>query len=159
MPPEWECLPRFVSKRLGLHLSSLSLCLRFGSLTQFPSTTDFCCSAIACQGGIAFHAAIFTPSVDVDYTAPKQDSRAAADNRRRGKSYSYTNAALPRAESSNRQAPHFFELLALNGKRLSFGRSHRPFSFLGKKMGGVMGSSVSRCIPPLHEVQLHDSSL
>ena len=159
MPPEWKCLPRFVSKRLGLHLSSLSLCLRFGSLTQFPSTTDFCCSAIACQGGIAFHAAIFTPSVDVDYTAPKQDSRAAADNRRRGKSYSYTNAALPRAGSSNRQAPHFFELLALNGKRLSFGRSHRPFSFSGKKMGGVMGSSVSRCIPPLHEVQLHDSSL
>ena len=159
MPPEWECLPRFVSKRLGLHLSSLSLCLRFGSLTQFPSTTDFCCSAIACQGGIAFHAAIFTPSVDVDYTAPKQDSRAAADNRRRGKSYSNANAASPRAGSSNRQAPHFFELLALNGKRLSFGRSHRPFSFSGKKMGGVMGSSVSRCIPPLHEVQLHDSSL
>ena len=159
MPPEWECLPRFVSKRLGLHLSSLSLCLRFGSLTQFPSTTDFCCSSIACQGGIAFLAAIFAPSVDVDYTAPKQNSRAAADNRRRGKSYSYTNAAFPRAGSSNRQAPHFFELLALNGKRLSFGRSHRPFSFLGKKMGGVMGSSVSRFIPPLHEVQLHDSSL
>ena len=146
MPPEWDCLPRFVSKRLGLHLSSLSLCLRFGSLTQFPSTTDFCCSAIACQGGIAFHAAIFTPSVDVDYTAPKQDSRAAADNRRRGKSYSYTNAALPRAGSSNRQAPHFFELLALNGKRVSFGRAP-PVFFLGKENGGCGLAARRRHLP------------
>ena len=115
MPPEWKCLPSFVSKRLGLLLSSLSLCLRFGSLTQFPSTTDFCCSAIACQGGISFLSAIFAPSVDVDYTAPKQESRAAADDRSRGKSYSSSNAATPRYGQCNRQAPYLFECQSRNG--------------------------------------------
>ena len=48
-----RCLPGVVSKRLGLLLSSLSLCLRFGSLTQSPSTIDFCCFAVACWGGFA----------------------------------------------------------------------------------------------------------
>ena len=42
-----------VSKRLGLLLSSLSLCLRFGSLTQFPPTLDLYRFAIACRGGFA----------------------------------------------------------------------------------------------------------
>ena len=36
-------------------------------------------------------AAICALSIAGDYTAPKQDSRAAADNRSRGKSYSRTN--------------------------------------------------------------------
>ena len=45
------------------------------------------------------------------------------------------NAATPRYGQCNRQALQLFELLACNGKRLSFRRSHRPFSFSGKKMG------------------------
>ena len=48
-----RCLPGLVSKRLGLLLSSLSLCLRFGSLTQFPPTLDLYRFAIACRGGFA----------------------------------------------------------------------------------------------------------
>ena len=48
-----RCLLGVVSKRLGLLLSSLSLCLRFGSLTQFPPTLDLYRFAIACWGGFA----------------------------------------------------------------------------------------------------------
>ena len=48
-----RCLPGVVSKRLGLLLSSLSLCLRFGSLTQFPPALDLYRFAIACRGGFA----------------------------------------------------------------------------------------------------------
>ena len=48
-----RCLPGVVSKRLGLLLSSLSLCLRFVTLTQFPSTTDFHCFVFVCRGGLA----------------------------------------------------------------------------------------------------------
>ena len=48
-----RCLLGVVSKRLGLLLSSLSLCLRFGSLTQFPPTLDLYRFAIACRGGFA----------------------------------------------------------------------------------------------------------
>ena len=47
------CLPGGVAIRLGLLLSSLSLCLRFGSLTQFPPTLDLYRFAIACRGGFA----------------------------------------------------------------------------------------------------------
>ena len=104
MPPEWECLPSSVSKRLDYLLSSLSLCLRFATLTQFPPTSDFRCFAFACQGSIASLAAIFAPSVDGDYTAPEQDSRAAADDRSRGKSYSNTkrgNAARREVQSAS----------------------------------------------------------
>ena len=43
-------------------------------------------------------------------------------------------AATPRAGSSNRQALQLFELLACNGKRLSFGRA-TPVFFLGKENG------------------------
>ena len=150
MPPEWDCLPRFVSKRLGLHLSSLSLCLRFGSLTQFPSTTDFCCSAIACQGGIAFHAAIFTPSVDVDYTAPKQDSRAAADNRSRGKSYSRTNGGerqqYRHAGILIPEVPRSFKPETAN-LSLSLGVPKGPFSF-AKENGPFAPAARRRHIPP-----------
>ena len=104
MPPEWECLPSSVSKRLDYLLSSLSLCLRFATLTQFPPTSDFRCFGFACQGSIASLAAIFAPSVDGDYTAPEQDSRAAADDRSRGKSYSSFkrgNAALWAVQSAS----------------------------------------------------------
>ena len=143
MPPEWECLPSSVSRRLDYLLSSLSLCLRFAALTQFPPTSDFRCFVFACQGSIASLAAIFAPSVDGDYTAPEQDSRAAADDRSRGKSYSSFNAATPRYGQCNRQAPHLFELLARNGKRLSFGRA-TPVFFLGKENGGRITRHLCR---------------
>ena len=61
--------------------------------------------------------------------------RAAADNRSKSDRIAELNAATPRYGQCNRQALQLFELLACNGKRLSFGRSHRPFSFSGKKMG------------------------
>ena len=41
------------SIRFGLLLFSLSLCLRFVTLTQFPSTTDFHCFVFVCRGGLA----------------------------------------------------------------------------------------------------------
>ena len=74
-------------------------------------------------------------------TAAQQRMIEAAANR-----IATPNAATPRYGQCNRQALQLFELLACNGKRLSFGRSHRPFSFSGKKMGGVLCSSVTRCI-------------
>ena len=46
-------LPSSVSKRLDYLLSSLSLCLRFATLTQFPPTLDLYRFAIACRGGFA----------------------------------------------------------------------------------------------------------
>ena len=61
-----RCLLDDVSKRFDFLLSSLSLCLRVGGLTQFPSTLDFINSVVACQGGIAVLAAICAPSVDGD---------------------------------------------------------------------------------------------
>ena len=137
------CLLLFVSKRLDYLLSSLSLCLRFATLTQFPPTSDFRCIDFACQGSIASLAAIFAPSVDGDYTAPEQDSRAAADDRSRGKSYSSFNAATPRYGQCNRQALQLFELLACNGKRLSFGRA-TPVFFLGKENGGRITRHLCR---------------
>ena len=147
MPPEWECLPSSVSKRLDYLLSSLSLCLRFATLTQFPPTSDFRCFAFACQGSIASLAAIFAPSVDGDYTAPEQDSRAAADDRSRGKSYSSFNAATPRYGQCNRQAPHLFELLARNGKRLSFWTGDARFLSRERKWGS---HSCSACGAAFH---------
>ena len=48
----------FVAIRFDFLLSSLSLCLRVGGLTQFPSTLDFINSVVACQGGIAVLAAV-----------------------------------------------------------------------------------------------------
>ena len=41
------------SIRFGLLLFSLSLCLRFVTLTQFPSTTDFHCFVFVCRDGLA----------------------------------------------------------------------------------------------------------
>ena len=128
------CLPSSVSKRLDYLLSSLSLCLRFATLTQFPPTSDFRCFVFACQGSIASRAAIFAPSVDGDYTAPEQDSRAAADDRSRGKSYSSFNAATPRYGQCNRQALQLFELLACNGKTFLLGDLKGAILFHKKRM-------------------------
>ena len=54
------------SIRFGLLLFSLSLCLRFVSLTQSPSTRDLCKFASACRGDFAALAAIYALSVDGD---------------------------------------------------------------------------------------------
>ena len=64
------CLPGGVAIRLGLLLSSLSLCLRFVSLTQSPSTRDLCKFASGCRGDFAALAAIYALSVVGDYTEP-----------------------------------------------------------------------------------------
>ena len=65
MPPECNCLraalPRLVLLYdLTLSYYPLPLCLRFGSLTQFPSTLDLYDLAAACQGGIAALAAVMS---------------------------------------------------------------------------------------------------
>ena len=43
----------FVAIRFDFLLSSLSLCLRFVTITQFPSTTDFHCFVFVCRDGLA----------------------------------------------------------------------------------------------------------
>ena len=48
-----RCLPSDVSKRFGLLLSSLPLCLHVATLTQSPSTIDLFNLIIACQCGLA----------------------------------------------------------------------------------------------------------
>ena len=65
MPPECKYLraasPRLVLLYdLTLSYYPLPLCLRFGSLTQFPSTLDLYDLAAACQGGIAALAAVMS---------------------------------------------------------------------------------------------------
>ncbi len=60
----------FVAIRFDFLLSSLSLCLRFVSLTQSPSTMDLCKFAYACRGDFAALAAIYALSVVGDYTEP-----------------------------------------------------------------------------------------
>ena len=65
-----RCLLDDVSKRFDFLLSSLSLCLRFVSLTQSPSTMDLCKFASACRGDFAALAAIYALSVVGDYTEP-----------------------------------------------------------------------------------------
>ena len=87
-----RCLPGVVSKRLGLLLSSLSLCLRFGSLTQFPPTLDLYRFAIACRGGFAGarRSTHYQDDMHCQMIRLHQNkmSRAAADDRSSGKSYS-----------------------------------------------------------------------
>ena len=54
-----------------------------------------------------------------------------------------SNAATPRYGQCNRQALQLFELLACNGKRLSFGRA-TPVFFLGKENGGRITRHLCR---------------
>ena len=49
-----HCLPGVVSKRLGLLLSPLSLCLRIGSLHQFPSISDILLYFIIVDRSVSF---------------------------------------------------------------------------------------------------------
>ena len=52
------------SIRFGLLLFSLSLCLRFVTLTQSPSTLNFINLAFSCQGGFAALAALMRLVID-----------------------------------------------------------------------------------------------
>jgi len=71
-------------------------------------------------------------------TAAQQRTIGAEANR-----IAASTAATPRAGSSNRQALQLFELLACNGKRLSFGRA-TPVFFLGKENGGRITRHLCR---------------
>ena len=64
-----RCLPGVVSKRLGLLLSSLSLCLRFVSLTQLRSTL-VSTLLLPAKAALLALAAIYALSVVGDYTEP-----------------------------------------------------------------------------------------
>ena len=153
-----RCLPGVVSKRLGLLLSSLSLCLRFGSVTQFPPALDLYRFAIACRGGFAGARRVdctigrkwfdYAPAVRTTENACTVDRRKlgctsarSAERQRMLGAEANRLAKLTRLRRT--QAVAFrrhkgCSSLGLPIKRLSFGRSHRPFSFSGKKMGGVV---------------------
>ena len=163
-----ECLPGVGAKRLGLLLSSLPLCLRFATLTQFPSTSDLCGLTFACQGGIAdarrqkhavipvYHrtyqcgerskAAFRTQSAAVLPSHAPHDSKARLQdvtNRRRF-------MAKPCTPHPIAQRVQSFELQAANVKAFLLD-GHRPFSFPGKKMGGASVQRLRRCKSPRHQ--------
>ena len=69
--------------------------------------------------------------------------RAAADDRSKSNRIATPTAATPRTGQCNRQALQLFELLACNGKRLSFGRA-TPVFFLGKENGGRITRRLCR---------------
>ena len=75
-------------------------------------------------------------------TAAQQRTIGAEANR-----IAASTAATPRAGSSNRQALQLFELLACNGKRLSFGRA-TPVFFLGKENGGRIRAAPAALLSP-----------
>ena len=96
-------------------------------------------------------AAICALSIAGDYTAPKQDSRAAADNRSRGKSYSRTNGGerqqYRHAGSCIPEAKSPFEPKTAN-LSLSLGVPKGPFSFV-KENGPFDSCSAARAAIPL----------
>ena len=126
-----RCLPGVVSKRLGLLLSSLSLCLRFGSLTQFPPTLDLYRFAIACRGGFAGarRSTHYQDDMHCQMIRLHQNkmSRAAADNRSKSNRLVVLNAATPRAGSHLPEAQRPFEPETAN-QSLSLGVPKGPFS-------------------------------
>ena len=91
----------FVAIRFDFLLSSLSLCLRFGSLTQFPPTLDLYRFAIACRGGFAGarRSTHYQDDMHCQMIRLHQNkmSRAAADDRSTLSRIAGINAALPRA--------------------------------------------------------------
>ena len=127
-----RCLLGVVSKRLGLLLSSLSLCLRFVSLTQFPPTLDLYRFAIACWGGFAGarRSTHYQDDMHCQMIRLHQNkmSRAAADDRSSGKSYSNSKRGNAARGQCNRQALQLFELFACN-ESLSLGVPKGVFSF------------------------------
>ena len=96
----------FVAIRFDFLLSSLSLCLRFGSLKQSPSTSDFIDFAIACRGGFAGarRSTHYRNSMRCRWQVIRlhqnKISRAAADNGSTPNRIAELNAAAPRAGSA-----------------------------------------------------------
>ena len=166
-----RCLPGVVSKRLGLLLSSLSLCLRFGSVTQFPPTLDLYRFAIACRGGFAGARRVdctigrkwfdYAPAVRTTENACTVDRRklgctsARSAERQRmlgaeANRLATPNAATPRAGSRIPEAQRSFKLWTAN-LSLSLGVPKGPFSF-AKENGpfdslpcAAQGNKVQRC--------------
>ena len=127
-----RCLLGVVFKRLGLLLSSLSLCLRFGSLTQFPPTLDLYRFAIACRGGFAGarRSTHYQDDMHCQMIRLHQNkmSRAAADDRSRPNRIAIlTRLRRAQAVSFRRQKGH--SSLRLPIKSLSLGVPKGPFSF------------------------------
>ena len=100
-------------------------------------------------------AAICALSIAGDYTAPKQDSRAAADNRSRGKSYSRTNGGerqqyrhagccIPEAKSPFEPKTANLSLsLGVPKGPFSFAKENGPFDSLPCAAQGIMCSAVA----------------
>ena len=117
-----RCLLGVVSKRLGLLLSSLSLCLRFVSLTQFPPTLDLYRFAIACRGGFAGarRSTHYQDDMHCQMIRLHQNkmSRAAADDRSRPNRIAMLTRLRRAQRGAIGKASHLFELLACNGNFL-----------------------------------------
>ena len=145
-----RCLPGVVSKRLGLLLSSLSLCLRFGSLTQFPPTLDLYRFAIACRGGFAGarRSTHYQDDMHCQMIRLHQNkmSRAAADDRSRPNRIAMlTRLRRTQALSFRRRKSHSSPRLPI--KSLSLGVPKGPFSF-AKENGPFDSAARRRHIPP-----------
>ena len=98
MPLEWECLPSDESKRFVLLLSPLPLCLRFGSLQQFPPTLDL--FSIAGARRSTHYRNSMRCRWQVIRLHQNKISRAAADNGSTPNRIAELNAAAPRAGSA-----------------------------------------------------------
>ena len=143
-------LPGGVAIRLGLLLSSLSLCLRFGSLTQFPPTLDLYRFAIACRGGFAGarRSTHYQDDMHCQMIRLHQNkmSRAAADDRSRPNRIAMLTrlrraqgSAIGKRRISSSCLPAMGNAFLLDGRR--------PFSFSGKKMGVAFVQRLRRCFP------------
>ena len=137
----------FVAIRFDFLLSSLSLCLRFVTLTQFPSTTDFYCFVFVCRGGLAgtrcnmeadggrklvrtstswaerHPQGVYRIRKAAEPPTAAQQRVAGAEANR----IAASNAAPPRYGQCNRQALQLFALPACNAN-LSLGGSKGGYS-------------------------------
>ena len=147
-----RCLPGVVSKRLGLLLSSLSLCLRFGSLTQFPPTLDLYRFAIACRGGFAGarRSTHYQDDMHCQMIRLHQNkmSRAAADDRSRPNRIAMLTR-LRRAQGSaiGKHRTSSSCSLAM-AKPFSWGIKRGPFSFVKENGPLCPVQRLRRCYPP-----------
>ena len=151
-----RCLPGVVSKRLGLLLSSLSLCLRFGSLTQFPPALDLYRFAIACRGSFAGarRSTHYQDDMHCQMIRLHQNkmSRAAADDRSRPNRIAMlTRLRRAQAFPSRRHKSHSnprlpiktFLLGDLKGDILFCEREYPPLSVPCAAQGTT--AALSRC--------------
>ena len=154
------CLPSNISKRFDLLLSSRPLCLRFGSLQQFPPTLDFIGLAGAYQGGIAALAAFIGT---IGRRKLGCTSARSAERQRMQEAKANRLAPPNGGERSNAatqgtpipQAPYFFELQAANGifsgwvkgRGISFSKRDTPPCFVPMPRGAV--GSALRCKNPI----------